>query len=115
MPIFGAIGDRFYEKEGDGGKGNGSGDPLDHRSGWRGAQPRVSDDEPENRKKVYVEELEAKVAALETSVHQMRSENHSLKQECSSTSTTSVEKDSAGRRHALQALRAAEPKDRRGR
>ena len=68
-----------------------------------------------NRKKVYVEELEAKVAALETSVHQMRSENHSLKQECSSTSTTSVENDGAGRRHALQALRAAEPKDRRGR
>ena len=107
-------GDQFYEEEGDGGKGNGSGAPLEQK--WLVTERNcVLATMSRNRKKVYVEELEAKVAALETSVHQLRSENHSLKQECSSTSTTSVEIVTAGRRHALRAFRAAEPEDWRGR
>ena len=87
MPICGAKRRSvLYEEEGDGGKGNNSGDPLEQK--WLVTERNcVLATMSRNRKKVYVEELEAKVATLETSVHQLRSENHSLKQECSSTST----------------------------
>lgn len=78
------------EGEGEGGDGDGSGDPLEQKRLKRMRRNRESAAMSRNRKKAYIEELEAKVAALKASVHQLQSENHTLKQECSSTAPTSA-------------------------
>ena len=71
--------------EGGDGEGDGSGDPLEQKRLKRMRRNRESAAMSRNRKKAYIEELEAKVAALKASVQQLQSENQTLKQECSST------------------------------
>ena len=66
------------------GEGEGSGDPLEQKRLKRMRRNRESAAMSRNRKKAYIEELEAKVAALKASVHQLQSENWTLKQESSS-------------------------------
>jgi len=76
--------------EGGDGEGDGSGDPLEQKRLKRMRRNRESAAMSRNRKKAYIEELEAKVAALKASVHQLQSENQTLKQDCSSTPASAV-------------------------
>jgi len=90
--------------EGDEDEGDGSGDPLEQKRLKRMRRNRESAAMSRNRKKAYIEELEAKVAALKASVHQLQSENQTLKQSCSSTPASA-----AGAAGAAGASGAAAP------
>jgi hypothetical protein len=74
-------------------EGDGSGDPLEQKRLKRMRRNRESAAMSRNRKKAYIEELEAKVAALKASVHQLQSENQTHKQSCSSTPASAAGAD----------------------
>ena len=89
-------GNQPYEGEGEWGEGDGSGDPLEQKRLQLLQRKRKTKALSRKRKKAYIEELEAEVAALKASVHQQQCNNHILcslrvvtllKQDCSSTST----------------------------
>eukprot|EP00964_Phaeocystis_antarctica_P013711 scaffold7523_cov30-Phaeocystis_antarctica.AAC.1 len=90
-------GNQPYEGEGEWGEGDGSGDRLKQkRLQQLKKTKRIRESASRKRKKAYIEELEAEVAALKASVHQQQCNNHILcslrvvtliKQDCSSTST----------------------------
>ena len=70
------------EGEGEGeGEDDGNRDPLEQKRLKRMRRNRESAAMSRNRKKAYIEELEAKVSVLKASVHQLQSENWALKQE----------------------------------
>jgi len=73
--------EREIEKEGSG-EEEGSGDPADEKRLKRMRRNRESAAMSRNRKKAYVEELEAKVAALSQTLQTLQAENRALKQEC---------------------------------
>ena len=72
-------------------EGEGQMDPLEEKRLKRMRRNRESAAMSRNRKKAYIEELEAKVAALSNSVQQLQSENWTLKQECALIKTTGSE------------------------
>ena len=97
------------EGEGEGGagegegEGEGGGDPLEEKRMKRMRRNRESAAMSRNRKKAYIEELEAKVAALKASVQQLQSENQTLKQTCSSAPASAAAAAGATAPGALQA------------